>query len=161
MEAPIDVRLTAQHSAVVNSFRSDGVVSCPICAAQGSRPMKDLVAASPLTTGAHRVHAVDSHAVLDGLVHYAPLKSLWILGMTLAAVIGGVLTFSGAAFGVFLVSTGLVLLLGDPLGNHRLLVHRAFTARSGLSACCCIWVCSSACPGLWLGFAGMSCATLR
>ena len=41
----------------------------------------------------HRVQACDVDAVCRGRVRYAPLKSLWFLGMLSAALVGGALTF--------------------------------------------------------------------
>jgi stearoyl-CoA desaturase (delta-9 desaturase) len=61
-----------------------------------------------------------------GRVVYAPVKSLWLGGMTLAAVIGGTLTFSWDALLLFLGSTAAVLLLGHSLGMHRKLIHNSY-----------------------------------
>ena len=61
-----------------------------------------------------------------GRVVYAPLKSLWIGGMTLAALIGGAATFSWDALLLFLGSTATVLLLGHSVGMHRKLIHNSF-----------------------------------
>jgi stearoyl-CoA desaturase (delta-9 desaturase) len=59
-------------------------------------------------------------------VHWSPSKSLWFLALLCGAVIGGALTFSWAAFALYVTSTSAVLLLGHSLGNHRKLVHDAF-----------------------------------
>jgi len=61
-----------------------------------------------------------------GQVVYSPLKSLWISAMTIAAIVGGALTFSWGALLLFLGSTGAVLLLGHSLGMHRKLIHNSF-----------------------------------
>lgn len=74
----------------------------------------------------HRVKATAPTDVFVGEVKYAPAKSLWFLGMTAAALIGGALTFSWAAFSLFLFSTALVLLFGHSLGSHRKLIHNSF-----------------------------------
>ena len=74
----------------------------------------------------HRVHADDIDSVLRGSVRYAPLKSLWFVGMTSAALVGGLSTFTWAAFLVFLASTATVLLLGHSLGSHRKLIHDSY-----------------------------------
>jgi fatty-acid desaturase len=74
----------------------------------------------------HRVAAGDVDAVCIGRVRYAPLKSLWFLGMLAAAALGGALTFSWSAFAVFVLITVVVLLFGHSLGNHRKLVHDSF-----------------------------------
>jgi len=63
---------------------------------------------------------------IDGRVRYAPLKSLWMSSMALAAVIGGVMTYSWACLLLFMVTTALVLLFGATLGIHRKLIHDSF-----------------------------------
>jgi fatty-acid desaturase len=74
----------------------------------------------------HRVRCTDARSVVDGHVRYAPTKSLWFIAMGGAALIGGALTFSWAAFGVFLFATAWVLLFGHSLGSHRKLIHDSF-----------------------------------
>ncbi|MGE8498892.1 MAG: acyl-CoA desaturase [Pseudomonas sp.] len=74
----------------------------------------------------HRVRSANVDSVLLGKVRYSPLKSLWLTGMGLAALVGGVATFSWAAFAVFLLATGTVLLLGHSLGSHRKLIHDSY-----------------------------------
>ena len=74
----------------------------------------------------HRVRAPDFDSVRIGTVRYAPGKSAWFLGMALGASVGGPLTFSWTAFGLFLGITAVVLLLGHSLGNHRKLVHDSY-----------------------------------
>jgi len=82
----------------------------------------------PHALDAHRVRAADPAAVLHGDVVWSGSKSLWFTGMALAAVIGGLATFSWAAFGVFLGCTAFVLLFGHSLGSHRKLIHDSFQA---------------------------------
>jgi fatty-acid desaturase len=74
----------------------------------------------------HRVLAGDPQDIRVGVVRWAPIKSLWFLGMAAGALVGGALTFSWAALAVFVSSTGVVLLFGHSLGNHRKLVHDSF-----------------------------------
>lgn len=74
----------------------------------------------------HRVLALDPGDVRVGSVKYAPVKSIWFLGMVLGTLVGGLLTITWAAFGVFVALTALVLLFGHSLGNHRKLVHNSF-----------------------------------
>jgi fatty-acid desaturase len=74
----------------------------------------------------HRVRAIAIDAVCEGHVRYAPLKSAWFLVMLSGAVIGGLLTFSLAAFTLFVISTAIVLLFGHSLGSHRKLIHNSF-----------------------------------
>ena len=79
---------------------------------------------SSLTT--HRVRASDIDGVCAGQVRYAPIKSIWTLGMLAGAVVGGALTFTWSAALLFVLSTIVVLLFGHSLGNHRKLVHNSF-----------------------------------
>jgi fatty-acid desaturase len=80
----------------------------------------------PASLDEHRVVARDLASVCLGRVRYSPRKSLWFIGMACAALIGGVLTFSVAAFLLFVMSTAMVLLFGHSLGSHRKLVHNSF-----------------------------------
>ncbi|MET0981065.1 MAG: acyl-CoA desaturase [Telluria sp.] len=64
--------------------------------------------------------------VLHGRVRYSPVKSLWLVSMASIALVGGILTFSWAAAGVFAAVTACVLLLGHSLGSHRKLIHNSF-----------------------------------
>jgi fatty-acid desaturase len=74
----------------------------------------------------HRVRVSRPEAVVQGEVHYAPVKSLWFVGMALAAVIGGTVTFSWTALAIFFTCTAFVLLFGHSLGSHRKLIHNSF-----------------------------------
>ena len=74
----------------------------------------------------HRVSSADPAGVIKGTVRYAPLKSAWFTGMAGAALIGGIATFTWAAFALFLAATGFVLLFGHSLGSHRKLIHDSF-----------------------------------
>ncbi|MES2350335.1 MAG: hypothetical protein V4641_22420 [Pseudomonadota bacterium] len=49
----------------------------------------------------HRVRATAADSVVIGEVRYAPLKSLWFLGMAAAAIIGGYTTFTLASLVLF------------------------------------------------------------
>jgi len=69
---------------------------------------------------------LDAADVRVGTVRYAPIKSIWFLGMAAGALIGGALTITWCAFGLFVGLTGVVLLFGHSLGNHRKLVHDSF-----------------------------------
>ena len=74
----------------------------------------------------HRILALDTEDVRVGTVRYAPIKSIWFLGMTMGALIGGALTIRLSAVAVFAGLTAVVLLFGHSLGNHRKLVHDSF-----------------------------------
>jgi fatty-acid desaturase len=82
----------------------------------------------PAAFDTHRVRATAPSDVLQGRVTWSPLKSLWFTGMALGAVIGGLATFTWAAFSIFLASTAFVLLFGHSLGSHRKLIHDSFQA---------------------------------
>lgn len=75
---------------------------------------------SPRMTEADDTDAVAGHVV------WKPVKSLWITGMTLTALIAGPLTVSWDAFALFLVTTAVTVCLGHSLGMHRRLIHRSF-----------------------------------
>lgn len=74
----------------------------------------------------HRIRMASVDSVLLGKVRYSPLKSAWLTGMSLSALVGGVATFSWAAFTIFLMITATVLLLGHSLGSHRKLIHDSY-----------------------------------
>jgi len=80
----------------------------------------------PSSLDEHRVATNDLASVCLGKVRYSPVKSLWFIGMSTAAVIGGLATFSLGAFLLFVISTAIVLLFGHSLGSHRKLVHNSF-----------------------------------
>ena len=69
----------------------------------------------------------DTSATL-GRVAWAPGRSLWIGGMTLAALVLGPVTATPGAVVVFLVLSGVTLCLGHSIGLHRLLVHGSVAA---------------------------------
>ena len=74
----------------------------------------------------HRVKSAQDADLLRGTVRYAPLKSVWFFTMAGGALIGGALTFTWAAFVLFLACTGVVLLFGHSLGSHRKLIHNSY-----------------------------------
>ena len=80
----------------------------------------------PASLRHHRAQAGDVDSVVRGEVRYAPVKSLWLIGMAVAALAGGILTFTWSAFFIFLATTGTVLLLGHSLGSHRKLIHDSY-----------------------------------
>ena len=80
----------------------------------------------PASLATHRVRAAQIEAVCAGAVRYAPVKSIWTLGMFTGAIVGGSLTFTWSAVLLFVTTTIVVLLFGHSLGNHRKLVHDSF-----------------------------------
>jgi fatty-acid desaturase len=80
----------------------------------------------PESLGGHRVSTMHNEQVLLGAVKWSPVKSIWFCGMALAAIIGGVYTFTWPAFAAFVLATCFVLLFGHSLGTHRKLIHHSF-----------------------------------
>lgn len=71
------------------------------------------------------VESCDADAV-EGKVRWDPVHSFWNGGMIAATLVLGPLTFTPAAFAVFILLTGAALLLGHSVGFHRLLIHGSF-----------------------------------
>src|ERR1700741_3545824 len=82
--------------------------------------------ALPESLKKHRVSAVDVASVCEGEGVYSPAKSLWVIGMATAALIGCSLFFHWSGLLVFILATGAVLLFGHSLGSHRKLIHNSF-----------------------------------
>lgn len=76
----------------------------------------------------------ENHSILSnadsnahqGTVKWSPVKSIWVTSCYLIAIIGGWMTFSWSAFGVFLTFTATTLCLGHSLGMHRRLIHQSY-----------------------------------
>ena len=69
---------------------------------------------------------LDRANAIEGTVMWDWPRSLWNMGMLLGAVILGPLTFTWAAFGVFLATASISLCAGHSVGFHRRLIHRSF-----------------------------------
>jgi fatty-acid desaturase len=89
-------------------------------------PIEAALARADSTFYAPRMVDADDTSAIEGTVRWSPKKSLWLAGMTLAALIGGPLCFSWSALVLFFVTTAVTLCLGHSLGMHRRLIHRAF-----------------------------------
>jgi fatty-acid desaturase len=74
-------------------------------------------------------------------------NAMWNGGMLLTAMILGPLLFSWSAFALFIVTTGLALLLGHSIGYHRKLIHGSFSCPLWLEHVL-VWF------GAWVGMAG-------
>lgn len=72
----------------------------------------------------------------DGIVRWRASKSLWIGGMTIAALTLGPLTFTPGAFVLFLVTTAITLCAGHSVGMHRRLIHHSFECPKWLEYVC-------------------------
>ncbi|WP_260483644.1 hypothetical protein [Sphingomicrobium flavum] len=78
--------------------------------------------------GPHAVNSVrpEGADAVAGRVRWDPTHSTWNGGMLATALILGPLTFTPAAFAIFLLSTGACLLLGHSVGFHRRTIHGSF-----------------------------------
>ena len=65
-----------------------------------------------LVPGSERIEGVGADPVA-GRVRWAPVKSLWISSMTVAALVAGPLTFGWDAVALFGVTTALTLCASD------------------------------------------------
>ena len=95
-----------------------------------------------LVRGSERIVAGVDTSPVEGVVRWAPVKSIWIGSMTAVTLIFGPLTFSWDAFLVFLVLCAITLCGGHSVGMHRRLIHGSF-----------------ACP-LWLEYVLVTLGTL-
>jgi fatty-acid desaturase len=73
-----------------------------------------------------RMAETEDTSAVAGEVHWQPVKSLWISGMTLVALIGGPIFFTWGALALFVATTAVTVCLGHSLGMHRRLIHRAY-----------------------------------
>lgn len=89
-----------------------------------------------LVPGSERVHADETANPAAGQVRWAPVKSLWVGGMTLAAITLGPVYFSWDAFALFLVTSAVTLCFGHSVGMHRRLIHNSFECPLWLEYIC-------------------------
>jgi fatty-acid desaturase len=89
-----------------------------------------------LVPGSERMFADAQTDPLDGRIRWAPVKSLWIGAMTLAAVSLGPLTFSWDAFFLFVAASAVTLCFGHSVGMHRRLIHGSFDCPLWLEHLC-------------------------
>ena len=75
-----------------------------------------------------RMIADDATSAVDGRIEWAPARSLWIGGMTVAALVLAPLHTTPAAVVMFLLLSATTLCLGHSIGLHRLLIHRSLSA---------------------------------
>jgi stearoyl-CoA desaturase (delta-9 desaturase) len=86
-------------------------------------------AALAASAGMHRSPRMAEEAATDavrGRVEWAPAKSLWIGGMTAAALLAGPFFVTPGALALFVATTGVTVCLGHSLGMHRRLIHRSY-----------------------------------
>ncbi len=89
-----------------------------------------------LVAGSVRIFADTQSDPVAGRVRWAPAKSVWIGGMTLAAIALGPVFFDWGAFVLFLATTAITLCLGHSLGMHRRLIHGSFQCPLWLEHLC-------------------------
>ena len=104
------------------------VLACNTTPEHGSDDPVDAALQDPQSTfrSPRMFDAARHRAPSRASVHWKPVKSLWISGMTLAALIGGPLIFTWGALALFLATTAVTVCLGHSLGMHRRLIHRAY-----------------------------------
>lgn len=73
-----------------------------------------------------RVHADPDTSATEGRVRWAPGRSLFVGGMSLAALLLAPFHVTPGAVVLFLVTTAVTIGAGHSIGMHRLLIHRAF-----------------------------------
>lgn len=79
-----------------------------------------------LVPGPERIVADAMTSPLDGVVRWAPAKSLWIGTMSLAAIVLCPLFVSTDAVLLFVASSAATLCIGHSVGMHRRLIHASF-----------------------------------
>ena len=89
----------------------------------------------PIGRDAFKVNSLtdlDRADAVEGTVVWDQPRSLWNMGMLASAVVFGPITFTWAAFGVFLATASVTLCAGHSVGFHRRLIHRSFSCAKGL-----------------------------
>ena len=89
-------------------------------------PVDEALSRSESTFRSPRMFDAEATDAAAGSVHWKPVKSLWISGMTFVALVGGPIFFTWGAFVLFLATTAVTVCLGHSLGMHRRLIHRAY-----------------------------------
>ncbi|MCJ2045544.1 acyl-CoA desaturase [Methylobacterium sp. J-078] len=75
-----------------------------------------------------RILADPATSATEGRVVWAPARSLWVGGMTLAALTLAPAYVTPGAVALFLATSAVTLCAGHSIGLHRLLIHRSFSA---------------------------------
>jgi sn-1 stearoyl-lipid 9-desaturase len=90
------------------------------------RPTTSCPTTSCLSTP--RLRAGPDTSATEGHVAWAPARSLWVGGMSAAALVLAPLHVTPGAVALFLATSAVTLCAGHSLGLHRLLIHRSFAA---------------------------------
>jgi stearoyl-CoA desaturase (delta-9 desaturase) len=123
--------MTPAITALTNSALGNPAVAGMTAASAKARviaadPIDEALRQSASTFRSPRMLDADATSAVEGTVHWKPIKSLWITGMTIAALVGGPLAFTWSAFALFIVTTAVTVCLGHSLGMHRRLIHRSY-----------------------------------
>ena len=94
-------------------------------AAAVADPVDAALQRSESTFRSPRMFDADDTSAVEGVVRWKPAKSLWISGLTLAALVGGPWHFTWGAAALF-TTTAVTVCLGHSLGMHRRLIHRSY-----------------------------------
>jgi len=89
-----------------------------------------------LVPGSQRIVADASSDPVRGTVRWAPAKSIWIGGMTAAALVLGPRYVTWGAFALFLATCAITLCAGHSVGMHRRLIHNSFACPLWLEYAC-------------------------
>lgn len=89
-----------------------------------------------LVPGSERIVVEAFSDPATGRVRWAPIKSVWIGTMTLAALVLGPLFFTRDAFLLFLITSAVTLCAGHSVGMHRRLIHNSFNCPLWLEYVC-------------------------
>jgi len=89
-----------------------------------------------LQPGSERIFSDGDTDPLDGVVRWAPAKSLWLGTMTAIAIAAAPFCFSWSALALFLVTSAITLCFGHSVGMHRRLIHSSFDCPLWLEHLC-------------------------
>lgn len=98
-------------------------------------PRRPMIAPAPNPRDPHKVNTIvldGNPDPCDGVVRWAPARSLWNGGMLLGALVLGPLLFTWGALAAFLALSAVTLCAGYSVGFHRRLIHRSFECPKGL-----------------------------
>jgi stearoyl-CoA desaturase (delta-9 desaturase) len=87
------------------------------------------------TEGPYKVNSLrlsPQTSPMDGTVSWDPARSIWNVGMLLAALVLGPMFFTWGAFAVFVVLLAITMCTGHSVGFHRRLIHRTFKCPKAL-----------------------------
>lgn len=89
-----------------------------------------------LVSGSERIVVGATCDPVQGEVHWAPAKSMWIGSMTATALFAGPAFFSWGALLLFVLTSGITLCAGHSVGMHRRLIHSSFACPLWLEYLC-------------------------